>query len=208
MKRVWPSLRDPSWWIVAAIALVMTTIHVVVSWGQGGRLHEPFLSRVAVWPEIAFRDAWHYPIALFFHFSYQHMTYNIVLFALAFPLAAAAHGRFRVLALSYLASPIVLFLLFNAIVRPLAASGVDYAVDALDVSLVGFSIAAYATAGLALAAMPWRPAAIITAGFVANDAIIALLPFGTRPFVFAYHWGGLLAGLLLGTMHGGRRWGD
>lgn len=180
--------------LLAWVWTLLLAAHLAAA-GADGQLEGPMLDRLAVTPLQALDLSPHLLWAGLFHFSWQHLAYNLVLFAVAFPLATRGGGRwtpFTTLASAVAVSLAVVLVLPALVIRPLAGLGIAYAADALDERLVGASIAIYAVAGAALARLPRRVAAPLAAAGIVAEVVAALV--GTRPFVFAFH----LAGLALG----------
>lgn len=139
--------------------------------------------------------------APFFHSSWGHLLYNSLLLGVALPSVLRRFGVARGLLLVYLASPLVGVLVNVLFIRPLAFSGVEYAVAAAPVRLIGASVVAFATVGAALASGPlrsWRGRAGAFVLLAAYEATLELLGV-TQPFIATYHLGGLLIGLVAGA---------
>lgn len=180
-----------------AILLTLLVVHVVATHGTG-TLRDPLRSQVAITPRTTLSHWWHHLVAGFFHNSWGHLAYNSVLFAIAWTFSTRAASPWTTAGTMYAIGPSVVFLLHLAMVRPLAASGLAYAQQAMDLPLVGFSVMAFSVAGMALAQLPTWGAAASLAGIAVYEVVLAV--WVTQPFVFAYHLAGLMAGFAV------RRW--
>jgi hypothetical protein len=179
------------------VAAGLLAIHLAATHATG-RLHEPVLSRAAVTPATTLSLWWHHAWAGLFHKSWGHLAYNLAVFAAAFPFAARQQGPWATLGQAYWMGPFTVFTLHLLLVLPLAGAGVPYAVRALDVPLVGFSVMAYAMAGMALAAAPLAVAAAVAAGVLVLETASAV--WVTAPFVSVYHVAGLGLGFWVRTL--------
>ncbi len=183
--------RGLSW---AAIVGVLVTVHLIAS---GGTLtiKPTVLQAVAITPETTLSRWWNHLVAGFVHTSALHIVFNLALFSLAFPYATRSHSVASTLAAAYAISLFGVLILHLALVRPLAAAGWPYAQAAMTIPLVGFSVIAYATAGMAVADFASPLAAFAVTGLVVAFELGAGLGRFTGPFIFVYHVMGFFAGI-------------
>ena len=180
--------------VMAWVATLLLAAHLSAA-GPDGQLEEPMLGKLAVTPLSALALSPHLLWAGLFHFSWQHLGYNLALFAVAFPLATRGRGPWAPLTTLVAAGGIALAVVLALpalVIQPLAGLGIAYAAEALDQRLVGASIAVFAVAGAALANLPRRVAMPLAAAGVVAELVAAAV--GTRPFVFAFHLAGLAFG--------------
>ncbi len=179
--------------VYAGVVALLLGLHLLVSW-PGFTIQAVWLNRLGVTPATTLSQWWRHLEAGLFHTTPGHILFNLALFTLAFPFAARAHDPLRTVLGAYWLGPFVVFGLHLVLVLPLAKLGVPYAVSALDRPLVGFSVIAYATTGMALAglSLPWALGLGTVA--VAFELTGGVLLNATGPFIFVYHLGGLAAG--------------
>ena len=180
--------------VYACVVGGLVVLHLVATGGTW-TLAQATLDRIGITPARTLVDGVRHLWAGFFHSNALHIGFNLILFSAAFPLAAG-QTPLRAFAVAYLIGPLSVLTLHLAVVRPLAAAGWPYAVSAMDRSLVGFSVIAYATAGMAFAVLAERNAlaAALIAGGVLVVELVAGLSGATGPFIFVYH----LVGFALG----------
>jgi hypothetical protein len=181
---------------VVAVALAgLGAIHAVASGGTF-TLRPGVLAAVGITPATTLSRGWLHLVAGLFHTTPLHIGFNLALFAAALPFAARGHSAWGTLGAAYLVGPAVVLAAHLLLVRPLAAAGMPYAVAAMDLPLVGFSVIAYATAGMAVAQAPAAWAVGLSCLVLAFELGAGLGRF-TGPFIFAYHLLGFAAGALL-----------
>lgn len=180
------------WLALAAVVALLWAIHLAASARNGFALPEATRERVGASASTALSRLHAHFVAPFFHDTLAHLAYNTLLFAIGVPLAVRAMGG-GALAWAYLASPVAGILVDLLLILPLAALGVEAAVDAAPRRLVGASVVAFALLGLAIAAQggAWWWALPALAAYEAALALAGV----TKPFVWSYH----LAGLALGV---------
>ena len=175
----------------------LLVIHLTATHGTG-TLENPNLANAAVSPSTTLSLWWHHLWAGFFHRSWGHLAYNLAVFAIAFPFAVRQQAPWFTLANAYWIGPFTVFLLHLLLVLPLASAGLPYAVKALDIPLVGFSVMAYSMAGMALTLAP--PTAIVATftGLVLFETLLAI--WVTAPFIGVYHVAGFGMGFWIRTL--------
>lgn len=189
----------PMWIIVATAVMVgLAILHGVATRGTM-TLPNQVMDAVAITPRTTLTHWWRHLVAGFFHRNAGHLLFNLALFGSSFMLAAQ-FGPSRALAMAYVLGPVSVVLVHLLLVVPLAYGGFGYAASAMDRPLVGFSVIAYATAGLALAVLLRTNAWVFgTLLFVALAfELVAGLGRFTGPFIFVYHLVGLGCGLATG----------
>jgi membrane associated rhomboid family serine protease len=184
--------------VMGAVLLLLLGLHLAATRGTGD-LRDPEQSKLAVTPRTSLSLWWHHLWAGLFHKSWGHIAYNLVVFAVAFPLAARAMGPLQTMANAYWIGPFTVFALHLLVVLPLARAGVGYAQGALDYPLVGFSVMAYSVAGAAFVLAPPLVAAGFAVALVAFEAAMAGLG-STGPFIWLYHLGGFGMGFWVRTL--------
>lgn len=178
-----------------AVAAALAAIHLLAGGAQGhGTIRPGLLARVAVTPATTL-SRWHaHFVAGFFHHGWAHLAFNLTLLGSAALLAARQGRGPTALAAGLVIGPVVVLLLHLVLVRPLAAAGSGYAVAALPVPLVGFSVMAYAMLGVAATPLPPGPRLAVAAAVLALELVVGLGLRATAPFVFVYHLVGFAAG--------------
>lgn len=176
-----------TWAIFGVVVAGLVAIHLIAT-GGSWTLSQAAQDRIGITPARTLADGVRHLWAGFFHTTPTHIAFNLALFAAAFPLAAGA-APLRTFGIAYLIGPASVFTLHLLVVRPLAAAGVPYAVQAMDRSLVGFSVIAYATAGMAIAVLALRQpvVALVASGVVVAFELVVGLSGATGPFIFVYH---------------------
>ncbi|MES2154886.1 MAG: hypothetical protein V4510_07095 [bacterium] len=189
---LYPNGRGLAVWL--GVVCLLVVVHVFASGGTF-TIRSTTLNAVAITPETTLSRWWNHVVAGFFHTTPIHLAFNVALFSLAFPFAIRGQSLWATLASAYAVSLFGVLLLHLAVVRPLAAAGLPYAVQAMTIPLVGFSVVAYATAGMAVAGIASPLLALgLGATVVVFEAAAGLGGF-TGPFIFVYHLTGFLAGL-------------
>lgn len=182
--------------IYGCAALLLLAVHSVTT-GFSGTLQEPRLSSVGITPATTLTHWWRHLWAGLVHTNVAHIAFNLALFTIAFPFAMRGHDPLRTLLGAYWIGPVTVFVLHVLVVLPLAQGGFAYALSALHRPLVGFSVIAYALAGMAVVQAP-RPIALgITATVVAFELTVGAVLRFTGPFIFAYHLAGFGVGALM-----------
>lgn len=182
--------------VLAAVLALLWAIHLVATWRHGLALPEGTRAAVGASAQTVWSRFHAHFVAPFFHDGIFHLAYNSLLFALALPVALRAFGL-PALPLAYLASPVAGIVVDALLILPLAKAGNATALEAAPERLVGASVVAFACIGMALVALQprlglWTLA--VVGGIVVYE--VALAAAGTtRPFVWAYHLGGLALGL-------------
>lgn len=147
--------------------------------------------------ETAFTRPHAHLTAPFFHDGIPHLLYNTLLFGLALPYVVRAHGRVALVVASF-ASPLVGVLVDALLILPLAGAGSAVAIAAAPARLVGASIVAFALLGMAIVALAGRigraRSVWLLGALVLYEGLLAATGT-TRPFVWAYHLGGLFLGM-------------
>ncbi|HUR62715.1 MAG TPA: hypothetical protein VM286_10185 [Candidatus Thermoplasmatota archaeon] len=180
-----------------AVVTGLLALHLVASAGSF-TLTEPRLSRIAITPASTLSMWWRHLWAGLFHTTPLHILFNLALFSLAFPFAIRGHTPLATFLTGYAIGPIVVLLLHLALVRPLAGAGIPYAVGAMHVPLVGFSVIAYSIAGMATMAIPSPALRLGTVVLVlAFEVTAGVLLRATGPFIFVYHLAGFSTGMVL-----------
>jgi hypothetical protein len=183
-----------------AVVAGLLAIHLVASAGTF-TLTEPRLSRIAITPATTLSLWWRHLWAGLFHTTPLHILFNLALFSLAFPFAIRGHTPLGTFLSGYAIGPVVVLLLHLALVRPLAGAGIPYAVGAMHVPLVGFSVIAYSIAGMAVMALPSPTLRLGVVGAVlAFEVVGGAVLRATGPFIFVYHLAGFCTGMLLRTV--------
>lgn len=180
----------------AHVAIVVL-LAALYAWSSGWTtsITQAWMARVSISPATTW-TAWpNYVVAAFFHRNPAHLLYNLVVFSVAFPLATRGHSVPGTLGWMLLIGPTVVFLVHVLWIRVMAARGMGSAVAAMDVGLVGFSVMAYAMAGMALAKTSWGLYAV--AGAVGLELLAGLVMHATGPYIWLYHVLGLGAGFVL-----------
>jgi hypothetical protein len=176
---------------------VLLVLHLIATQGTF-TLGPARLQALGVTPATTLTQWWRHLYAGLFHTTPVHILFNLALFALAFPFAIRGHAPLGTLLTGYAIGPTVVLLLHLLLVRPLAAGGLPYAVAALNVPLVGFSVIAYGILGMATAAIPSPTfrlglVAVVLAFEVTAGAVLR----ATGPFIFVYHLAGFATGMLV-----------
>jgi hypothetical protein len=169
---------------MALVAAGLLVVHLVATHGTGS-LDGQALAIASISPSTTLSLWWHHLWAGFFHRSWGHLAYNVAVLLIALPFAVRQQGPLLTLANAYWIGPFTVFTLHLLVVLPLAGAGVPYAVKALEVPLVGFSVMAYSLAGMALTlAPPWVAIAAFGA-LVLYETALAI--WVTAPFIGLYH---------------------
>lgn len=179
---------------LAAVLALLWGVHAAATWRTGFALPEATRQAVGASAQTLVTRLYAHFTAPFFHDGLGHLLYNSALLAVALPLAVRAFGGSAV-GVAYLASPAVGILVDALVILPLAAAGVGYAQEAAPVRLVGASVVAFALIGMALGARGGAWVAWGAAALVLYELTLAATGT-TKPFVFAFHLGGLGVGLL------------
>lgn len=191
----WP---EPATFVAfGLVAGGLAAVHLVATHGTGV-LDGPVLGKAAITPATTLSQWWHHLWAGFFHRSWGHLLFNLAVLAVALPFAAKGPGPWWTLANAYWIGPLTVFVLHLLVVLPLASLGVPYAVRALDLPLVGFSVMAYSVAGMALTLAPGPVALRVAAVVVVAEAALAV--WVTAPFIAVYHVAGLGLGYWVRTL--------
>lgn len=201
---LYPQGRGLAAWV--GVVAILVVVHLFASGGTF-TIRPATLHAVGITPETTLSRWWNHFAAGFFHTTPLHILFNLALFSVAFPFAIRGQNVGWTLAAAYLVSLIGVFVLHLALVRPLAAAGVPYAVQAMTIPLVGFSVVAYTTAGMAVAGLASPVAALLFAGAVLVFEVGGGLSGLTGPFIFVYHLMGFSAGLAITGLGFLRRFG-
>lgn len=184
-----PTVATILWW--AGVAGALVGVHLLATHGSG-TLEGNSLSRIAITPATTLTHWWRHLWAGFFHTSWAHLTFNLAVFTLAMAFATRDQPAWATLANALWIGPLTVFVLHLVLVLPLATTGVPYAIKALDIPLVGFSVMAYSMGGMALVVAPPMLAGGLALLVVALEVVFAI--WVTGPFIAVYH----LAGFGLG----------
>ncbi|HUR24703.1 MAG TPA: hypothetical protein VM327_01660 [Candidatus Thermoplasmatota archaeon] len=182
---------------MAVVALGLLALHLVATHGTG-TLDGPVLAVASISPSTTLSLWWHHLWAGFFHRSWGHLAYNLAVLVIAFPFAVRQQGPWLTLANAYWIGPFTVFTLHLLVVLPLASAGLPYAVKALEIPLVGFSVMAYSMAGMALTLAPPPVAVASIVGLVLYETALALCV--TAPFIGVYHVVGFGMGFWVRTL--------
>ncbi|MEK6986154.1 MAG: hypothetical protein AABX89_07215 [Candidatus Thermoplasmatota archaeon] len=176
-----------TWATYGAVVAGLVAIHLIAT-GGSWTLSQAAQDRIGITPARTLADGVRHLWAGFFHTTPGHIAFNLLVFSAAFPFAAGA-SPVRSFAVAYLIGPLSVLTLHLTVVRPLAATGFPYAVQAMERSLVGFSVIAYATLGMAIAVLALRQpvAALVASGIVVAFELVVGLSGTTGPFIFVYH---------------------
>jgi hypothetical protein len=175
---------------LGAMGFLLTAF--LVSTSGTGHLSDAAKADLAVTPAATLTRWWRHLWAGLFHNDPLHIAYNLTVFAVAFAFATRQMGPWATLANAYWIGPFTVFALHLLVVLPLAAAGLPYAVRAMDVPLVGFSVMAYSVAGAALTLAPGWVAGLAFGALVGYELVLA--SFGTGPFIWLYHLTGFALG--------------
>jgi hypothetical protein len=184
--------------MLVVIPVTLAAVHLVVA-GPSGHLDEAARSRLAITPATTLSHWWRHLWAGLFHKSWAHLAFNVTVFALGLTVASRAMSPWVPLGNAYWIGPFTVFAIHLLVILPLATWNVPYAVRALDVPLVGFSVMAYSMAGMATTTLAPAATWIVVGAVVALELTVGLLG-ATAPFVAVYHLAGFGLGFWVRTL--------
>lgn len=184
---------DRAWLLTLAYGGLLLAIHLVATRATG-TLPQGLHDTVGASAGTVVSRAWAQTTAMWFHASWGHIGYNLVVVGLTMPIAIGAFGP-RALAMALLISPLAAFAVNLLLILPLAFVW-GYAQTAVEPRLVGASIAIFAGAGMAWAS--WSASGLlkgsVLVGFLVYEVVLAALGV-TQAFVGVYHIMGGLMGI-------------
>jgi hypothetical protein len=178
--------------VYASVVLTLVGIFVITTHRSGFRLEDGLLDSLAITPATTLSHFHRHLTAGLFHTNYLHLAFNVGIFSVGFWFAQKGQHAATTVAAAYLVGIATVLALHLFVVIPLATAGSTYAVGALGRPLVGFSVIAYATLGMALNHVPSVVAWAVLLVVVVGEVLAAV--FVTGPFISVYH----LAGFGLG----------
>lgn len=189
------------WLILLGFVGIVWLVHIAATKDHALTLPDSVREQVGASADTVWSRFYAHFTSPFFHDRVSHLAYNTAILAIVLPLALRAYGP-KAMLLGYFASPIAGVAIDLFLILPLAHAGWPSAIETAHTRLVGASVIAFALAGMVIVAHAPRLghfAFALAGAIVVYEVGLALLGV-TRPFIWAYHLGGLGVGSALAAL--------